>query len=159
VFSNYSPYNVPRPDRQSSLLCEVSESVRKPVDAATLVDRTIEALRRDTFLLSDAPVTSRWHRRLIHGYPTPFLGRDRLLREIEPLLSEAGIHSRGRFGGWKYEVANQDHCLMQGVEAVNHLLLGEPEVTYFQPDVVNAMPRLAVGLATKRTAGRMTRDG
>jgi hypothetical protein len=30
---------------------------------------------------------------------------------------------------WKYEVSNTDHTLMQGVECVNRLLLGEPEAT------------------------------
>ena len=30
---------------------------------------------------------------------------------------------------WKYEVSNTDHTLMQGVELVNRLLLGEPEIT------------------------------
>src|SRR5687767_4962729 len=30
---------------------------------------------------------------------------------------------------WKYEVANTDHTLMQGVELINRLLLGEPEET------------------------------
>ena len=30
---------------------------------------------------------------------------------------------------WKYEVSNTDHSLMQGVELVNKLLLGEEETT------------------------------
>jgi hypothetical protein len=30
---------------------------------------------------------------------------------------------------WKYEVANTDHSLMQGVELINRLLLGERETT------------------------------
>jgi hypothetical protein len=30
---------------------------------------------------------------------------------------------------WKYEVANTDHSLMQGVELVDRLLLGTPETT------------------------------
>ena len=46
-----------------------------------------------------------------------------------PYLEQHDIYSRGRFGMWKYEVANTDHTLMQGVELVNRLLLGEPETT------------------------------
>jgi hypothetical protein len=82
-------------------------------------------------------VVSLWHRRLAKGYPTPFLGRDTILDAVEPRLRAAGIYSRGRFGGWRYEVSNQDHSLMQGVECVNHLLLGEDELTWFHPTVVN----------------------
>ena len=75
-------------------------------------------------------MVSRWHRRLEHGYPTPWLGRDEVLAEAEHALHAAGIYSRGRFGAWKYEVSNQDHSLMQGVEAVDHILSGEPERTF-----------------------------
>ena len=46
-----------------------------------------------------------------------------------PWLEQNDIYSRGRFGMWKYEVANTDHTLMQGVELVNRLILGEPETT------------------------------
>ena len=30
---------------------------------------------------------------------------------------------------WKYEVSNTDHTLMQGVELINRLMLGEAETT------------------------------
>ena len=33
----------------------------------------------------------------------------------------ARILSRGRFGSWKYDIGNQDHSLMQGVEWVAQL--------------------------------------
>ena len=45
-------------------------------------------------------------------------------------LEQRNIYSRGRFGEWKYEVSNQDHSLMQGVELVDNLKMGMPEVTY-----------------------------
>ena len=81
-------------------------------------------------LIDRAKVVSRWHCRLEHGYPTPWLGRDEVLAEAEHALHAAGIYSRGRFGAWKYEVSNQDHSLMQGVEAVDRILSGEPERTF-----------------------------
>ncbi len=39
----------------------------------------------------------------------------------------APLRSRHRFGAWRYEAGNTDHSVMMGVEAVNHILLGEPE--------------------------------
>jgi protoporphyrinogen oxidase len=130
VLSNYSPYNVPRPGRQWSLLCEVNEPPERPRDSETVENEVICALRRANFIQEDTRMVARWHRRLEHAYPIPFLGRDELLEGIDPVLRELGIWSRGRFGAWKYEVANQDHCFMQGVEAVDHILAGAEETTY-----------------------------
>ena len=40
------------------------------------------------------------------------------------MLRQHNIWSRGRFGSYKYEVANQDHSLMIGVEAADNILYG-----------------------------------
>ena len=137
VFSNYSPANVAVPGRQWSLMCEVAESSHKPVDAGRIVEETIAGLRSAKLLDPDHEIVSTWHRRLPKGYPTPFLDRDDVLDSVEPFLRNNGIYSRGRFGGWKYEVSNQDHSLMQGVECVDHLLDDGKEMTFFHPTVVN----------------------
>ena len=63
-------------------------------------------------------------RRLEHGYPTPSLGRDAVLAEALPWLREQKIWSRGRFGSYKYEVGNQDHSLMLGVECADNVMFG-----------------------------------
>ena len=60
-----------------------------------------------------------------------------MLNEALPWLRSKGIWSRGRFGNWKYEVANQDHSCMLGVEAADNILFGSHEVTLHHPDVVN----------------------
>ena len=129
VFSNYSPNNVP-PGRYWSLMSEVSESPAKPVDSGTIVDDVVKGFQSCGFL-SSSTVVSTWHRRLEHGYPTPWLGRDAVLRLVDEALRARGIFSRGRFGAWKYEVSNQDHSFLQGVEAVDHILLGAAEHTYY----------------------------
>jgi len=54
-------------------------------------------------------------------------------------LEQHDIYSRGRFGAWKYEVSNQDHSFMQGVEAVNRLASGTEEITLHRPNVVNGV--------------------
>lgn len=129
VFSNYSPNNVARPGEQWSLMAEVSESPVKPVDAARIIDDVIEGFRTVGFIGEGDAIVSCWHRRLGHGYPTPWRGRDPILAEVQAALEARGILSRGRFGAWKYEVSNQDHSAMQGVEAVDRLLLGTAEST------------------------------
>jgi hypothetical protein len=48
---------------------------------------------------------------------------------VLPELERRAVFSRGRFGAWKYEVSNQDHSLMQGVELVNRLAIGSEEAT------------------------------
>ena len=137
VFTNYSPNNAPRPGEQWSLMAEVSESPKKPVDAGSVVEETLRGLRATKLLPADAGVVSTWHRRLEHGYPTPSLLRDEALSVLLPGLMARGVYSRGRFGAWKYEVSNQDHSLMQGVECVDHILLGKTEETLWHPNVVN----------------------
>jgi protoporphyrinogen oxidase len=141
IFSNYSPNNVPDITRFWSVMVEVSESIFKPVDRSGLVDSVVEGLLATKLIESPNEVASIWTHSAGHGYPTPFLGRDRL---VEPILAEfekVDIYSRGRFGGWKYEVSNQDHSLMQGVELVNRLAFGTPEVTYWHPEVANGIRR------------------
>eukprot|EP00741_Cyanophora_paradoxa_P008554 tig00001339_g8279.t1 len=138
VFSNYSQHHVPRPGEMYSLMAEVSESAVKPVDAATVLEETIRGLVKVKLLPADAKIVSRFHRRLEHGYPTPFIGRDEIFDAVDPVLREHGIYSRGRFGAWKYEVANQDHSMMQGVECVDHLLFGAEEMTLRHANLVNA---------------------
>ena len=118
-------------------MVEVSESPYKPVDQTGLLDSVIAGLLATKLIGSPNEVASVWRRSACHGYPTPFLGRDRLVEPILAELENVNIYSRGRFGGWKYEVSNQDHCLMQGVELVNRLTFGTPEVTYWFPAVAN----------------------
>jgi protoporphyrinogen oxidase len=129
VFSNYSPNNVPTTSPHWSLMAEVSESPDKPVRQETLIGDVIAGFLKCGFIDPAAIVTS-WHRRLEHGYPTPWLGRDAVLDPIEQILRNESVFSRGRFGAWKYEVSNQDHSFMQGVEAADHILSGTGEPTF-----------------------------
>ncbi|MCC6660487.1 MAG: FAD-dependent oxidoreductase [Phycisphaerales bacterium] len=129
--SNYSPHMTPDRDRYYSLLCETSTSGLKPVDGSRIVEDTVRGLIASGLITREetADIVSVWHHSVDYSYPVPSVGRDAALSEIIPWLESRGIHSRGRFGMWKYEVANTDHTLMQGVELVNRLLLGEPETT------------------------------
>jgi hypothetical protein len=119
-------------------MAEVSESAHKPVDHGRVVEEVVRGMRATELIRANDEILSRWHRRLDHGYPTPSLERDSILRELFPALESKGIYSRGRFGAWRYEVSNQDHSFMQGVEVIERILHGHDELTLNEPDRVNA---------------------
>jgi hypothetical protein len=102
-------------------------------------------MREDGLIPADAKIASYWHFRAEHGYPTPFRGRDELLAGILPALEERRAFSRGRFGAWKYEVSNQDHSFMQGVEVADRILGTGEEITLFNPGCVNRISVSPVG--------------
>ncbi|MBU1695335.1 MAG: FAD-dependent oxidoreductase [Verrucomicrobia bacterium] len=140
VFTNYSPNNAPQPGRQWSLMTETAESPEKPVPRETLAEDTVRALVEDGLLPDRNRVVSVSHRFLPQAYPTPFLGRDAVVDPALRAFEAKGIFSRGRFGAWKYEVANQDHSFAQGYECAERLVRGggpECEPTLFTPGVVN----------------------
>jgi protoporphyrinogen oxidase len=138
VFSHYSPDNVPSGGEYWSLMAEVCETPFRPVDQKHIRSQVIAAMKEDRLIPDGGEVVSVWHRRESHGYPTPFLGRDQVLKRLLPSLEKHRVFSRGRFGAWKYEVSNQDHSFMQGVELVDRLLGRGPEVTLNNPDLVNS---------------------
>jgi protoporphyrinogen oxidase len=141
VFTNYSPANAPKPGAQWSLMTETAESPAKPVDVGRLTEDTVRALVEDGLIPDRSAICSVVHRRLEQGYPTPFLGRDALVDPMLRAFEARGLYSRGRFGAWKYEVANQDHSFAQGYECVERLAAGggpEFEPTLHTPSVVNA---------------------
>ena len=134
-----------------SLMFEISESQKfKPVNqepvklpgaAGTwpkVVQETIQGAINTQLIQPGNEIVSIYYRRLEHGYPTPSLARDGVLAEALPYLQSKGIWNRGRFGSYKYEVANQDHSLMLGVECADNVLFGAKELTLAHPDIVNA---------------------
>ncbi len=151
VFSNYSPHNVPEGEGFWSLMAEVCETPRKPVDASRLREWCLDALAADRLLPPDSRVVSFWHRREEFGYPTPTVGRDEALSAVRTDLERRRIYSRGRFGAWKYEVSNQDHSCMQGVEVIDRLTGAGEEVTIDRPDVANSGVFLAPAAARSST--------
>ncbi|KAH7397689.1 UDP-galactopyranose mutase [Cadophora sp. MPI-SDFR-AT-0126] len=159
IFSNYSPYNQPeesvklptqylangsKPKSREpqegpywSIMLEVSESSMKPVDQENLLKDTIQGLINTEMIKPEDEIVSTYHRRFDHGYPTPSLEREGVLKELLPKLQAKDIYSRGRFGSWRYEVGNQDHSFMLGVEAADHIVNGAVELTLNYPDFVN----------------------
>jgi len=129
-FHNYSPNNVHPAGQARGLMAETSFSRHKPEDPQGLMESTVRGLQATEMLAHEDTVVSRWEAVLDYGYPVPTLRRDEALQLLIPWLESQGIASRGRFGGWKYEVANMDHSLMQGVEWAERIILDNPETTY-----------------------------
>ncbi|XP_076368566.1 uncharacterized protein LOC143255963 [Tachypleus tridentatus] len=125
------------PGPYRSIMVEVSESEHKPVNKDTIVHDGILGAINVGLMESEDEIVSIHYRKENHGYPIPHIDRDGVLEVALPWLKEHSVWSRGRFGSYKYEIGNQDHSLMIGVEAVNNMLYGEEEVTLCRPDYVN----------------------
>jgi protoporphyrinogen oxidase len=136
VMSNLSRNNAPMDSDHWSLMSEVSEPAGETLNESDVRRSVTSALEELGFIQSDA-IVNVWHRRLEMGYPVPTVDRDTILRPLNSWLESHDIYSRGRFGAWKYEVSNQDHCFMQGVEVVNRILHGQTEDTLNDPAAVN----------------------
>jgi hypothetical protein len=118
-------------------MLEVSESSLKPVDQKNILADSIQGLVNTGMLKPTDEIVSTYHRRFDHGYPTPSLEREGALAKLLPKLQQQDIWTRGRFGSWRYEVGNQDHSFMLGVEAVDNIVNGAVELTLNYPDFVN----------------------
>lgn len=125
--SNYSPHNTPDPAEYYSLLCETAYSPHTAIDKKRIVESTLRALIKTGMALeSDKKhIVSRFFWDIDYAYPIPTLTRDAALRFILPRLERKGIYSIGRFGGWRYEFGNMDHCLLQGKETAEKIVRRE----------------------------------
>jgi hypothetical protein len=128
VLSNFAPSNAP--PGHWSLLAECAASVHRPIDAVTVVDAVLAGFAAEGFIPPGQRIVSRFHHVAAPGYPTPTLTRNDALARLHPALETLGIYSRGRFGAWRYEIANQDHSFLQGAELAGRLVAGEAEPTF-----------------------------
>src|SRR5262249_54470570 len=129
--------NVPAPGTTWSLMCEVSESGYCFVNQQSVIDSVVDGAVA-TGLVKDArQILARWSYRAAYGYPVPGLERNAALAKLLPEFERFGVYSRGRFGLWKYEVSNQDHSFMQGVEIIERIVSGRREITSADADLVN----------------------
>lgn len=130
-FSNYSPKNVPG-DEYFSLMGEIGFPSGATIEPEKVVANTVESFIRCGFMspLDRDRIASLYHRIIPKAYPVPTVDRDEILAHVQPYLMKNQIFSRGRFGGWKYEVGNMDHSVMQGKEAVDCILNRQPETVY-----------------------------
>ncbi|HMP90943.1 MAG TPA: NAD(P)-binding protein [Kiritimatiellia bacterium] len=140
-FSTFSPDHTPDPEKCCSFLCEFASPGDGPFISGDIGKMAVEGLRALGFMDINPKDLHIYTMQSEYGYPVPTVDRDDVLHDVLPALEKIGIYSRGRFGGWKYEAANMDHSVMQGVEAVNHALEGEDQPTIYRPNEVNAGKR------------------
>ncbi|KAI4733074.1 FAD/NAD(P)-binding domain-containing protein [Aureobasidium sp. EXF-12298] len=97
-----------------SIMLEVSESSMKPVDSDNLLKDEI---------------VSTYHRKSDHGYPTPSLERESVLKELLPKLTT-----------WTCTLvaASVLGATRLGVEAVDAIVNGFVKLSLFYPDFVNS---------------------
>jgi hypothetical protein len=108
------------------------------VDQSRLLEDVIQGALNTKLFSDKNKIVSTWVYRAPYAYPAPGLHRDQALAEIIPFFEQHGVYPRGRFGLWKYEVGNQDHSFMQGVEVIERLLNGRKEITAVDPNYVNS---------------------
>ncbi len=130
MLSNYDPGNA-GPGRWN-ILCESSTSADRPVTLPLAVRQTCASLARLGVDMRTA--CSVWRRTVPMGYPVPTIGRDDAIRRIDDVLLRYDVHSRGRFGGWRYESCNQDFSFVQGEQAVDNAVFGTPEDVFWHPE-------------------------
>jgi len=132
--SNYSPDIVPGGDtsRYCSILAETAYSAYRPLPPGDFTQAVLDGLVAEGILEPKDldSVESRYLIHAGHAYPVPSVDRNEALGVIQPYLESKEIYSRGRFGSWKYEIGNQDHSLMQGVELVDRWLDGTAEKVF-----------------------------
>lgn len=118
VLSNYSKYNAPK--GCWSLMFEISSSRYR-----RLTKDVVKQTLNSSLIPVGSTIVDVWSMTSEYGYPTPTQDRD---HHVDPALKDLendGIYSRGRFGMWKYEVSNQDHTFMQGVEWADAMMRHE----------------------------------
>ncbi|GMT11700.1 hypothetical protein PFISCL1PPCAC_2997 [Pristionchus fissidentatus] len=124
-FGDVTPDN----DKYWSIMCESSRAIDDTCSEEEIRERVLEGLVRKSIIVMEN-VVSLWSITLPYGYPIPTIERDAELTRAHSELEKHSIFSRGRFGGWKYEVSNQDHCFIQGKEIVDRALFGVQEKMY-----------------------------
>lgn len=139
IFSNYGKYNVPDQSKNYSLMLEISESEFKPVNSESLVSECLSSCKKMGLIKDDSTVVSTFYEKFEYGYPTPTIGLEEYCTSVHKKLKEMDIYSRGRFGSYLYQVANQDHSVMQGVQVVDNILMGTPETVLNCCDYINSM--------------------
>ncbi|KIH51928.1 hypothetical protein ANCDUO_17977 [Ancylostoma duodenale] len=129
--SNFNERLTPNAVLFWSVLVEIGMAVDDPVDEDATIECTIKDLMEHGIIYPTSKIESKWIHVLPYGYPIPTLDRDGELEKVHRTLEKEHIYSRGRFGSWRYEVANQDHSFTMGTDVIDRILYGKEETVKF----------------------------
>jgi len=116
-YSNISPALAPR--KTSSLYVEISSDSRTIQDPGTVMEASIEGLRRCGILKKKDKIIAQNYIVIDCGYVVYNLFRERKLADILHYLKRRKVVSAGRYGSWMY--ASMEDALLQGKETARAL--------------------------------------
>jgi protoporphyrinogen oxidase len=134
--SNYSPKIVPDIKRYFLLLAETTYSRYRKIPKEKIVDLTLEGFLNTRLIKKEdlKRIAASFTIDIDHSYPIPTMKRNKALSILHPFFEGYNVLSRGRFGGYIYEIGNTDHSFMQGKEAVDRVVLGKEEKVWHLPE-------------------------
>jgi len=127
--ANFSPDTAP--PGKSSISTEVAFSEERPLDEATAVERTVEALRLAKILREDDPIELVHTERILPAYVIYDLDHAANVATIRGWLEEHQVWTAGRFGEWQY--FNMDHSMRSGKTAAEAILAARRDAAVAAP--------------------------
>ncbi|GMR59429.1 hypothetical protein PMAYCL1PPCAC_29624, partial [Pristionchus mayeri] len=128
--SNFNEHLTPNAALYWSVLCEIGFNSDAEIDENEVTEKAVKDLMSEGVIREESSIVDRWVLTLPYGYPIPTVDRDDVLSHTQQLLEKHRIYSRGRFGSWLYEVANQDHSFTMGRQVVDRIFLNENETVH-----------------------------
>ncbi|KAF8386477.1 hypothetical protein PRIPAC_75619 [Pristionchus pacificus] len=128
--SNFNEHLTPNAALYWSVLCEIGCDSETEIDEKAITEKAIQDLISEGIIPGVSSIVDRWINILPYGYPIPTVNRNEVLSHTQNLLESNRIYSRGRFGSWLYEVANQDHSFTMGREVVGRIFLNDKETVH-----------------------------
>ena len=115
---NFAPRSVP--PNHSSLYIEIAGDPDEKINSEDLVDRAVNDLRRAGILGEEDEIAAMQYLPIPYAYVVYDHHRFSAVNTIQRFLTKNGIHSIGRYGGWKYSF--MEEAILDGKQMAERLL-------------------------------------